>query len=76
MDAVEGPIKRRLQHELDKVDVEKLIHDKIPEIAEQAMILQGMTPVEDIILEEPATPPREINDQEPFSDSEEERGPS
>lgn len=74
MDAIEGPIKRRLQEELDKVDVEKLIHDKIPEIAEQARLLQGIKPAEDIILEE-AVAPQGIEDQEPFSDSEE-RGES
>ncbi|KAK0168500.1 hypothetical protein PV327_002291 [Microctonus hyperodae] len=74
MDAVEGPIKRRLQDELDKVDVEKLIHEKIPEIEEQARRLQGITPAEDIILEEIV--PSQSLDQEPFSESEEERGPS
>ncbi|XP_043282280.1 uncharacterized protein [Venturia canescens] len=75
MDAVEGPIKRRVQEELDKVDVEKLIHDKIPEIAEQARLLNGGVAAEDIILEEVAVP-HEIDDQKPFSESEEERGPS
>lgn len=74
MDAVEGPIKRRLQDELDKVDVEKLIHEKIPEIEEQARRLQGITPAEDIILEEIV--PSQPLDQGPFSESEEERGPS
>lgn len=74
MDAIEGPIRRRLQDELDKVDVEKLIHEKIPEIEEKARFLQGITPSEDIILEESA-PPLPL-DQEPFSESEEERGPS
>ncbi|XP_034939295.1 uncharacterized protein [Chelonus insularis] len=74
MDAIEGPIKRRLQDELDKVDVEKLIHEKIPDIEEKARFLQGITPAEDIILEE-SVPPQPL-DQSPFSESEEERGPS
>lgn len=76
MDAVEGPIKRRLQEELDKVDVEKLIHDKIPEIAEQARLLNGGVPAEDIILEEVAVPHDIEDNEKPFSESEEERGPS
>ncbi|XP_015111892.1 uncharacterized protein LOC107037713 [Diachasma alloeum] len=74
MDAIEGPLKKRLQDELDKVDVEKLIHEKIPEIEEKARHLQGIVPPEDIILEE-SVPPQTL-DQEPFSESEEERGPS
>ncbi|XP_057323955.1 uncharacterized protein LOC130666735 [Microplitis mediator] len=74
MDAIEGPIKRRLQDELNKLDVEKLIHEKIPEIEEKAIFFQGMTPSKDIIFEE--SPPLLPVDQEPFSESEEERGPS
>ncbi|XP_012262047.2 uncharacterized protein LOC105689543 [Athalia rosae] len=75
MDAIEGPIKRRLQNELDKVDVEKLIYDKLPEIEEQARQLQGLPPAEETILEEPR---QKLNyeDLGPFSESEEERGPS
>ncbi|XP_066593751.1 uncharacterized protein [Prorops nasuta] len=72
MDALEGPIKRRLQDELNKVDVEKLIHEKIPEIEEQAMLLQGIVPENE---ETPKVPPA-AEDQGPFSESEENRGPS
>ncbi|XP_057323669.1 uncharacterized protein LOC130666574 [Microplitis mediator] len=69
MDAIEGPVKRRLQDELDKVDVEKLINDKIPEIEEKIGFLREMTPSEDIVLEKSAPPPV---DQEPFNENEEE----
>lgn len=71
MDAIEGPIKRRIQAELDKVDVEKLIHEKIPDIEEQARLLQGLPPIEDVIDQL-----AEIENQGPFSESEEDRGPS
>lgn len=71
MDAIEGPIKRRIQAELDKVDVEKLIHEKIPDIEEQARLLQGLPPIEDVIDQF-----TEIENQDPFSESEEDRGPS
>lgn len=71
MDAIEGPIKRRIQAELDKVDVEKLIHEKIPDIEEQARLLQGLPPIEDVIDQL-----TEIENQDPFSESEEDRGPS
>ncbi|OXU19729.1 hypothetical protein TSAR_002046 [Trichomalopsis sarcophagae] len=77
MDALEGPIRRRIQDELDKVNVEKLIHEKIPDIEERAKMLQGPTLEEledDIVLE--VTPPPEPDNQEPFSESEEERGQS
>ncbi|KAF7993342.1 hypothetical protein HCN44_006402 [Aphidius gifuensis] len=74
MDAIEGPIKRRLQDELDKIDVEKLIHEKIPEIEEHARNLQGVVPPDDNILDESV--PAQPIDQSPFSDSEEDRGPS
>ncbi|XP_063995360.1 uncharacterized protein LOC135172860 [Diachasmimorpha longicaudata] len=74
MDAIEGPIKKRLQDELDKVDVEKLIHEKIPEIEEKARHFQGIVSPEDIILEESVR--LQTLDQDPFSESEEERGPS
>ncbi|KMQ98010.1 hypothetical protein RF55_1645 [Lasius niger] len=74
MDAIEGPLRRRIQGELDKVDVEKLIDEKIPVIEEQARWMQGLVPAEETILEEP-TPPN-LDDQLPFSDSEEDRGPS
>lgn len=74
MDAIEGPIKRRLQDELDKIDVEKLIHEKIPEIEEHAKNLQGVVPPDDNILDESV--PAQPIDQSPFSDSEEDRGPS
>lgn len=74
MDAIEGPIRRRLQDELDKVDVEKLIHEKIPEIEEHARHLQGIVPPDDIILEDSV--PAQPLDQSPFSESEEDRGPS
>ena len=78
MDALEGPIRRRVQDELDKVDVEKLIDEKIPDIAQQARMLQGLGPNEDdVVLEDPnPTPPPEPDNQEPFSESEEERGQS
>lgn len=74
MDAIEGPLKRRIQEELNKVDVETLIYEKIPVIEEQARWMQGLIPAEETILEEP-TPPNQ-DDQIPFSDSEENRGPS
>ncbi|XP_015599884.1 uncharacterized protein LOC107269941 [Cephus cinctus] len=76
MDALEGPIKRRIQDELDKVDVEKLIHEKIPDIEEKARFLQGLPPVDDILLEGPPPSLQDEEDQGPFSESEEERGPS
>lgn len=77
MDALEGPITRRIQSELDKVDVEKLIHDKIPSIEEQARLLRGMDPSDAVALEEaPPSVPLETEDQAEFSDSEENRGPS
>lgn len=75
MDAIEGPLKRRIQEELNKVDVEKLIDEKIPVIEEQARWMQGLTLAEETILEE-STPPLDQDDQMPFSDSEEDRGPS
>ena len=75
MDAVEGPIKRRIQAELDKIDVEKLIHEKIPDIEDQARLLQGLPPLDDILLEE-SDPPPELENQDPFTESEEDRGPS
>lgn len=75
MDAIEGPLRRRIQEELNKVDVEKLINEKIPDIEEQARWIQGLTPPEETILEEP-TLPQDQDDQVPFSDSEENRGPS
>lgn len=71
MDAIEGPLKRRIQLELRKVDVEKLIDEKIPMIEEQ---VKGLIPVEETILEE--STPSNQDDQIPFSDSEEDRGPS
>ncbi|KZC12884.1 hypothetical protein WN55_04401, partial [Dufourea novaeangliae] len=74
MDAIEGPLKRRIQAELNKVDVEKLIHDKIPDIEEQARYIQGIVPPVETLLEE-AIPPQD-QDEQPFSDSEENRGPS
>ncbi|XP_011501437.1 PREDICTED: uncharacterized protein LOC105365056 [Ceratosolen solmsi marchali] len=76
MDALEGPIMRRIQDELDKVDVEKLIHEKIPDIEEHARMLQGIETVDDVILEDVNATPGELENQEPFSDSEEERGQS
>lgn len=36
MDAIEGPLKERVQSELDKLDVEEMIHEKLPEIDEMA----------------------------------------
>lgn len=75
MDAIEGPLRRRIQEELNKVDVEKLIDKKIPDIEEQARWIQGLTTLEETILEESATPQNQ-DDQVPFSDSEENRGPS
>lgn len=74
MDAIEGPLKRRIQRELNKIDVEKLIDEKIPVIEEQARWMQmGFALAEETILE--PTPPNQ-DDQIPFSDSEEDRGPS
>lgn len=75
MDAIEGPLRRRIQEELNKVDVEKLIQEKIPEIEEQARWMQGLVPAEETILEEPM-PPQDLDDEVPFSESEEDRGPS
>lgn len=75
MDAIEGPLERRIQAELNKVDVEKLIYEKIPDIEEQARYIQGLIPAEETILEEAAVPP-EDQDGQPFSESEEDRGPS
>ena len=74
MDAIEGPLKRRMQVELQKVDVEKLIYEKIPDIEEQAKYLQGIVPEEETILEQPLPP--QDQDEQPFSESEEDRGPS
>lgn len=74
MDAIEEPLKRRIQLELNKVDVEKLIYEKIPDIEQQARYIQGLTPLEETILEEPVPP--QDQDEQPFSDSEENRGPS
>lgn len=71
MDAIEGPLKRRIQIELSKVDVEKLIDEKIPMIEEQ---VKGLIPVEETILEESLLSNQD--DQIPFSESEENRGPS
>ncbi|XP_076279661.1 uncharacterized protein LOC143208762 [Lasioglossum baleicum] len=74
MDAIEEPLKRRIQTELNKVDVEKLIYEKIPDIEHQARYIQGLIPSEETILEEPVPP--QDQDEHPFSDSEENRGPS
>ncbi|CAB0038233.1 unnamed protein product [Trichogramma brassicae] len=90
MDALEGPIRRRIQDELDKVDVEKLIDDRIPEIAEHARLFQGMSAKdqEEALEAEEAeaaaaaaaaaasNSQSDIDNQEPFSESEEERGES
>ncbi|XP_029156496.1 uncharacterized protein LOC114929202 [Nylanderia fulva] len=74
MDAIEGPLKRRIQEELNKVNVEELIDEKIPMIEEQARLLKNMAIVEEMILEEQTRSNQD--DQLPFSDSEEDRGPS
>ncbi|OAD59075.1 hypothetical protein WN48_09384 [Eufriesea mexicana] len=74
MDAIEGPLRRRIQAEINKVNVEQLIHDKIPDIEEQARHIQGMIPMEETILKE-IIPPLD-QDERPFSESEENRGPS
>lgn len=76
MDAIEGPLKRRIQEELNNVDVEKLIDEKIPVIEEQARWMQGLAPIEETILEELPPPTQDQDDSSPFSDSEEDRGPS
>ncbi|KAL6266522.1 hypothetical protein P5V15_003369 [Pogonomyrmex californicus] len=76
MDAIEGPLRRRIQEELDKVDTEKLIDEKIPVIEEQARWMQGLVPAEETILEEPTMSSYNQDDLMPFSESEEERGPS
>ena len=75
MDALESPVKKRIQNELDKIDVEKLIHDKIPTIEEQARLLRGMSYNDNILLEE-TDPGQDLDDQGEISDSEENRGPS
>ncbi|CAK9805793.1 hypothetical protein ANTQUA_LOCUS4569 [Anthophora quadrimaculata] len=75
MDAIEAPLKRRIQVELNKVNVEKLIYEKIPDIEEQARYIKGMIPSEETILEELIPPPQD-QDEQPFSESEEDRGPS
>ncbi|RLU14768.1 hypothetical protein DMN91_012655 [Ooceraea biroi] len=74
MDAIEGPLKRRIQEELNKIDVERLIDERIPEIEKQARWMQNFMPAEKIVLEEPMPP--QDQDQSPFSESEEDRGPS
>lgn len=74
MDAIEGPLKRRIQSELNKVNVEKLIYEKIPDIEEQIKYIQGLIPAEETTLEELIPPPDQ--DEQPFSESEENRGPS
>lgn len=75
MDAIEGPLKRRIQTELDKVDVEEEIYNHIPHIEEHAMRhIQGLVPPEETILGELMPSPDQ--DEQPFSESEENRGPS
>ena len=78
MDALEGPIKRRVQDELDNIDVEKLIHERIPDIAERARMLQNSSTTEDTLIDEStsSSPAYEPDIQEPFSDSDEENGES
>lgn len=71
MDAIEGPLKRRLQILLNKIDVEKQIYEYIPSIEEKAR--QGMIPLEEANLE--LISPQD-QDEQPFSESEENRGPS
>ncbi|XP_043803519.1 uncharacterized protein LOC122720703 [Apis laboriosa] len=71
MDAIEGPLKRRLQILLNKIDVEKQIYEYIPSIEEKAR--QGMIPLEETNLE--LISPQD-QDEQPFSESEENRGPS
>lgn len=61
--------------ELNKINVERLIDDKIPEIEEQARWMHGLMPAEETILEV-STPPQNQDSQVPFSESEENRGPS
>ncbi|XP_012245044.1 uncharacterized protein LOC100746627 [Bombus impatiens] len=75
MDAIEGPLKRRIQIELDKVDVEKEIYEHIPHIEEHATRhIHGLVPPEETILE--GLMPPQDQDEQPFSESEENRGPS
>ncbi|KOX74200.1 hypothetical protein WN51_13551 [Melipona quadrifasciata] len=75
MDAIEGPLKRRIQMELDKVDIEEEIYNHIPHIEKHAMKhIQGLVPPEETILGELMPPPDQ--DEQPFSESEENRGPS
>lgn len=71
MDAIEGPLKRRLQIFLNKIDVEKQIYEYIPSIEEKAR--QGMIPLEETNLE--LILPQD-QDEQLFSESEENRGPS
>lgn len=71
MDAIEGPLKRRLQIFLNKIDVEKQIYEYIPSIEEKAR--QDMIPLEETNLE--LILPQD-QDEQPFSESEENRGPS
>ncbi|KAH0540334.1 uncharacterized protein LOC123259348 isoform X1 [Cotesia glomerata] len=57
MDAIEGPIKNRIQEEINKIDVEKLISENIP-IVEKQVLIKGIKLSEAIILAEivPALP--------------------
>ncbi|XP_054010122.1 uncharacterized protein LOC128893298 [Hylaeus anthracinus] len=74
MDAIERPLKRRLQLEVQKIDIEKVINENIPNIEQQARYLQGLVPAEETNLDEGVPP--EDQDEQPFSESEENRGPS
>ncbi|XP_053990193.1 uncharacterized protein LOC128882579 [Hylaeus volcanicus] len=74
MDAIERPLKRRLQLEVQKIDIEKVINENIPNIEQQARYLQGLVPAEETNLDEGIPP--EDQDEQPFSESEENRGPS
>lgn len=55
MDAIEGPIKNRIQEEINKIDVEKLISENIP-IVEKQVLIKGIKLSEAIILAEIAPP--------------------
>ncbi|KAJ8678797.1 hypothetical protein QAD02_014584 [Eretmocerus hayati] len=67
MNALEVPIRQRIQDELDKIDVEKLIHEKIPEIEERAKKFQEASPKNDEPLEQQTTPsPEKTEDEDPF----------
>lgn len=67
MDAIEGPLMRRIQMELDKVDVEKLIDDNISGI--EARVKNVMDSSKITILGEPKVRTDEDEYLRPSSES-------